>query len=440
MYEIVIGRSEKDREKFGLRGTIMIGKHYVRMGQVTSLSSEVYLDVNSSHIVFVCGKRGGGKSYTLGVIAEGISSLQKEVAQNLSVVIFDTMGIFWTMKFPNYKDKDILKEWNMEGKGLNVQLFTPTGYYSDYKEKGIPTDFPFSLKPSELSAPDWCMTFEIDINSQPGVLIEKAINDLKKLKKEFDLDEIIDYVKKDPSADKHTKDIVINQFTKTKAWGLFSEKGTLIKELIGPGNVSVIDLSCYATIPGAWGIKALVIGIISQKLFIERMLARKTEEYGAIHKTTHYFEEEEQELKQPLVWLMLDEAHEFLPNKGKTAATDALVTILREGREPGVSLVLASQQPGKINEDVMTQSDIVIAHRLTAKIDVQALGTLMQSYMRKGLDVELNILPRVKGSAIIFDDLNERLYPIQIRPRFTWHGGEAPYVLKEVKEEKRFEL
>jgi hypothetical protein len=54
--------------------------------------------------------------------------------------------------------------------------------------------------------------------------------------------------------------------------------------------------------------------------------------------------------------------------------------------------------------------------------------------MRKGLDEELNMLPAVKGSAIIFDDLNERIFPIQVRPRITWHGGGAPIVLKEKKE------
>ena len=86
----------------------------------------------------------------------------------------------------------------------------------------------------------------------------------------------------------------------------------------------------------------------------------------------------------------------------------------------------------------MTQSDTVIAHRLTAKIDVEALGTLMQSYMRKGLDAELNVLPGVKGAAVIFDDLNEKIYPMQVRPRFTWHWGEAPRALREIKD--RFEL
>jgi len=136
----------------------------------------------------------------------------------------------------------------------------------------------------------------------------------------------------------------------------------------------------------------------------------------------------------PLVWLVIDEAHEFLPVKGKTLATDPLVTVMREGRQPGISLILATQQPGKIHTDVMTQSDIVISHRITAKMDTDALGMLMQSYMRKGLTEELDNLPRVKGAAIIFDDTNEKMYPMRIRPRFTWHGGAAPNAIHQKKE------
>ncbi|MEW5897376.1 MAG: hypothetical protein AB1668_06795, partial [Nanoarchaeota archaeon] len=126
--------------------------------------------------------------------------------------------------------------------------------------------------------------------------------------------------------------------------------------------------------------------------------------------------------------------HELLPKEGKTAASQALITILREGRQPGISLILASQQPGKIHTDVMTQADTVIAHRLTARIDVDALAQLTQSYMRQGLEEELDHLPRVKGAAVIFDDANERIFPVQMRPRFTWHGGGSPTALVEKKE------
>ena len=135
----------------------------------------------------------------------------------------------------------------------------------------------------------------------------------------------------------------------------------------------------------------------------------------------------------PICWLAIDEAHEFLPNVGKTASSDALITLLREGRQPGIAMVMATQQPGKIHTDAMTQSDVILAHSLTAKIDTDALGALLQSYLRTGLDKELANLPRVAGACIAVDDVNERMYPMRVRPRFSWHGGGAPNVVIEKK-------
>ena len=440
VYDIIIGRNEVDRKEFGKKGTILIGRHYVKMGQTTSLSNNIYMDVARSHVVFVCGKRGSGKSYTMGVIAEGISELPTEIAENLAVVIFDTMGIYWTMKHPNKKDEALLDEWKLKAKSLNVQVYTPKGYYKDFKEKGIPTDFPFSIKPSELSAADWCLTFDIDINNPIGVLIERVIAKLKKNKTEYSINDIITIIQKDTRVEQNIKDATENRFINALSWGLFSIKATPIEDLVKGNQITVLDISCYTLLPGAQGIRALVIGLVSQKLFIERMVARKTEEFQAVKKATSFLSEEEKEIQRerPLIWLIVDEAHEFLPNKGKTAATHALVTILREGRQPGISLVLASQQPGKIHTDVMTQADIVISHRITAEVDVKALGMLMQSYMREGLDKQLNYLPRVNGAGIIFDDVNERFYPMKVKPRHSWHGGEAPIAIQKIK--KTFEL
>lgn len=433
MYEIVIGRSKEDREKYGLQGTVLLGKHYVKMGQTTSLSNKVMMDVSRSHVVFVVGKRGTGKSYSMGVIAEGIADLPPEIRKNISIIMLDTMGIYWTMKYPNNQDKELLSEWGMEGKGLDVQIFTPSGYYEQYKEAGIPTDFPFSIKTNDLDASDWCKTFSVDINDSLGVLIERVIDNLKESKKDYDIDNIINEIKKDTHSEKKEKDAAMNRFLSAKKWGLFSKEGTLLKDLILPGQVTILDVSCYTTMSSASNIRALVIGLVAEKMFVERMVARKKEEHETLEKEMHLFSREEGGKKEPLVWLVVDEAHEFLSNEGTTTASQPLITILREGRQPGISLVLASQQPGKIHTDVMTQADIVIAHRVTAKIDAEALGALMQTYMRAGLDKELNNLPKAKGSAIIFDDVNEKMYPMRVRPRLTWHGGEAPSAMLNKK-------
>ncbi len=442
MYDVVVGRNEADREKLGTKGTVFLGKHYVKMGRTTSLSNSVSLDVTRAHVFFVVGKRGSGKSYTMGVIAEGISDLPPEIKNNISVILLDTMGIYWTMKYPNQKDKGILKEWGLKAKALDVKIYTPSGYYDSFKKKGIPTDFAFSVKPSELDAQDWCMSFGVESHTPIGVLIEKIIYALKgddeftqteKSKKsdDYTVDDIIKLVESDKDSDANTKNAAKNLFMNARNWGIFENakiaKATPLSQLAKGGQVTVLDLSCYATMPNSWNIKNLVVGLIAEKLFIQRMQARKDEEYAQIHKSTNIFSDEAvKKFDFPMVWLVIDEAHEFLPVTGKTLATDPLVTILREGRQPGISLILATQQPGKIHTDVMTQSDVVIAHRITAKLDTEALGALMQSYMREGLVQQLDDLPRVKGAAIIFDDNNEKMYPIKLRPRFTWHGGEDP--------------
>ena len=435
MLDIVVGRSKGDLKKLGMRGAILIGRHYIRMGQNQSLSNNVYMDVAGAHVMFICGKRGGGKSYTMGAIAEGFHLLEPEIKQNLSVILLDTMGIYWTMKYPNYQDKELLEQWGLKPESIPVKIFTPEKYYHIYKKQGIPTDVPFTLAPSAIDPDDWCNAFKLDKYSAEGILVSKTILELKKSDKKFLIKDIVDELKKDNEADKTTRDAVISMFKMADGWGVFSDHGTPLSELAKGGQISVLDVSCYATMPGGWDVKALMVGLVGQRLFINRMVSRKDEEFKQVESSTNFFSKQTSDKQQmPLVWLVIDEAHEFLPRNGKVASTDALVTIMREGRQPGISLILATQQPGKIHTDVMTQSDIVLSHRITAKIDVDALGMLMQSYMREGLVGELDKLPRVKGAGILFDDSNEKMYPIRIRPRFTWHGGSSPTAIPKKKE------
>lgn len=573
-YDIVIGRGKKDLEKYGTKGTIFLGKHYVKMGNTTSLSNKVFLDMISSHVVFVVGKRGGGKcltgdtlitlangeripikelehknesvltydgvklttkkienfysrqatsllkinlrsgktleltpehplltknswqeaktlhigatiatlheptklidsrilwdeivaiekiegdftvydltvpqthnfvandiivhnSYSLGVLAEGMADLEPEIRNNLSIILLDTMGIYWTMKYPNMPDKNLLLDWDLKPHNLDVTIFTPKGFYNEQKEKGIPTDKAFSIKPTELQGSDWTTTFDIDTNDALGVLIERTIHKLQEQDFNYSIQDIIDAIMKDVDADKDTKNAAKNHFQAADGWGVFDQDGTPLSELAAPGQITILDVSCYATAEHGWAVKSLVVGLTAEKLFNQRMLARKDEEFREVERQTSYFTDKKITQDYPMVWMVIDEAHEFLPKEGKTLASDPLITILREGRQPGISLVLASQQPGKIHTDVMTQSDTILAHRITAKIDTDALGTLMQSYMRSGLDLELDNLPRTKGAALILDDNNERMFPIQIRPRFTWHGGSSPSAIKEKKD------
>ncbi|MEK6852477.1 MAG: zonular occludens toxin domain-containing protein, partial [Nanoarchaeota archaeon] len=260
------------------------------------------------------------------------------------------------------------------------------------------------------------------------VLIERIISDLKEKEKSYNLNDIIFAIRTDKRAEKKEKDLAENLFAAAKTWGIFSENGTEISKLLEPGKTTILDLSPYSSL-GSYNVRALVISLVSRKLFEERMFYRKIEEVESVRHGLEYLQYRQQR-ELPLVWIMIDEAHEFLPREGKTAATDALIQLLREGRQPGISLVLATQQPGEIHRDVITQADIVISHRVTAKPDIEALNKMMQSYLLEDINAYLNQLPNLKGSAIILDDNSERIYPCRIRPKLTWHGGEAPTAVR----------
>ncbi len=577
-YDIIIGRDVSDKKKFGMQGLIYLGKGYVTMGNYTSLSNKIWLDVIKSHVILIAGKRGcldgetmiltdkgykrikdfnskenkvisfnkekkefelenaellnyliskenlleieledrrvlkltkehpllvtvgkemlsllwikaiklkegntlfsvskdlkdltpikiksikeisginevydlsvdknhsfiangiishnSGKSYSIGVMAEELSELPEEVRKNIAPLIFDTMGIFWTMKYKNEKEVDLLYSWNLKPKNLPIKVWVPYGYFEEYEKRGIEVDEKFSISAQELDIEDWLSIFNLKMIDSSAMLIQKIISELIDSGKNFDLDDIIDKIK---SSKEHedTKKQALALFEAAKTWKVFAlkkQKPTKINDLIQAGITNILDISCYPS-TSTFNVRALMISLISKKLFNERMLARKKEEIQSIQHGIGFEKQAEKEM--PIVWIFLDEAHEFLPMNEKTPATDALIQLLREGRQPGISLVLATQQPGAIHRDVMTQSDVLISHKLTNQKDLEALNEIMQTYLVSNIKKSMNTLPNLKGSAILLDDNSERLYPIRVRPRYTWHGGDAPTALRMKKE------
>ncbi len=434
-FDVIIGRNESDKKAFGKKGLAYLGKSFVTMGNYTSLSNPIYMDVARSHVILVSGKRGSGKSYTLGTMAESLSSLGIEESGNIAPLIFDTMGIFWTMKYKNEKDRELLDKWDLKAGNVPIKVFAPFGYFQEYKDKGIDVDEEFAIKISELEPADWVTLFELKFTDSIAVIMESVISKLKETKDSFGFNEILDLISRAENVSQEVKNSAMALFDAAKTWKVFDEeKGTEIRDLISAGETTVIDLSMYASL-GAFNVRAMIIGLVSKKLFNERMEARKDEEIQVVQHGLDYMNYSVRR-KMPLVWIFIDEAHEFLCHEslGKTPASDALIQILREGRQPGISIVMATQQPGKIHSDAMTQSDLVISHRVTAELDVKALNSISQSYLYESISDKINGLPHLKGSAIILDDNSERIYPMRVRPRFTWHGGEAPTAIKKVDE------
>lgn len=425
MVDVIVGRTISDLEKYGKEGVIFIGKEYIKMENVLSLANKIYLDVNKPHLIFIAGKRGSGKSYTLSVLAEEISMLKKEYREKISILIFDTMGIFWTMKFPNSRDLDILYEWGLKPRGIkNVRIFVPVGFKEQYSKIGYPFDFTFSISPWKLREEDWIYMLNLKPDSYVSIVFQRLIREMKKREPNFSLEELYSYVEK-KEIDPKIKEMILNYIDVVDSWKIFEKEAHSLRFLLREGYVNILDISFYSNI-GGWSLKNTIIGLISREIFMERLLYRKEEELKEIEEERSIFGE-----KFPLVWIIIDEAHEVLPKDKITAATDPLIQIIREGRQPGISLVLATQQPGKIIDDVLTQTDILIAHRLTNKEDIESLNKIMKNFTIEDIDRYMNrVLPRKPGSALILDDKTERILPVQIRPKVSWHGGGEPTLLK----------
>ena len=414
--EIIVGRDPEDLKKYGKKGCIFLGKHIVGKGNDFHLTNPVLMDVLRPHIVLITGKRGEGKSYSASVIAEEIMKLPDEVRLNLSCLMIDTMGIFWSMKNPNDKDLLLLNEWGLKPRGFEARNIVPYGLVDFYEKAGITYDGVFSIKPSELSAADWALTFNINLFEPLGILLERVI---RKSSEDYSIDDIIDEIERDKRSDDKEKMALENRFVSAKNWGIFSEKATPIEEFLRPGITTILDVSLQE-----WNVRNLMIGILSREIYQARVSARREEELATIGG--------EEIKKVPMTWMIFDEVHNFIPSGGETtAATHDMLTLIKQGRQPGISLVLITQRPNKLHEDAISQSDMVISHRLTAKPDLDALSAVMQTYLLFDIRKSISALPKLKGAAVILDDNSERLFNIQVRPKQSWHGGESPIAIKE---------
>lgn len=395
------------------------------LGKDIRTEEQVYLHASGAHAVLICGKRGSGKSYTLGVLVE---ELLTSAQDNIIPIIVDPMGVYHTMSQANTVQKDMLYRWGLAEHAFRVRLLIPgepAELYGDeilaaLENRGVEI-VPLRLNPSDLSPDGWCDLFNANINRPMGILLFRTIQNLQRRNQSFSIDEIIDGVQLDTRAQDTSKDALINRLEAAKLWHIFSEDNyTLIQTMFEPGVINVLDLSQLE--PGSRGRRNLTVSVIARNLFRARSHARLREEFGLATAL-------------PRVWMLIDEAHQFVPAGNSTLAKKQLIRWAKEGRQPGLSLVVASQQPSAVDSEILSQCDIILSHKLTTRADVNALNALSQAYMSNELRTHIKAIDRT-GQAILVDDERETVAMIRVRPRQSWHGGstEAP------EEEEAFDI
>ena len=337
----VIGRG---RERIDEKPAGELGTYRALDG---SRSAPLYLDFDGPHALLVVGKRGYGKSYTLGVVAEELARTNA-----IAPVVADPMGAFGRFG----EDSDVPAE----------VLTRP------------------AVAPDTLTPRSWCALVGISPASATGALVWHAAQEASTLDGMREQVRAAEASQTDRRAARNHIDMADN-------WGVFdAEEGLDAVALSGPA-VTVLDLSGLEDGP----MNAVIRGV-AESLY----QARVSEDI------------------QRLPWLLLDEAHTFFQG----VAQPALETLLTRGRAPGVSTVFATQRPSAVPEVAISQSDVLVSHRLTAQTDVDALQAAQPTYMSESIEEKL---PTATGDVLIVDDATETVHAARIRERETVHDGDS---------------
>jgi hypothetical protein len=307
----------------------------------------VGLDLDRPHAALVVGKRGYGKSYTLGVLAEEAAR-----AAGVAPVIVDTMGGFGGLATVDA----------IPGRAVH----TPT------------------IPPTTLPPAAWPGLFDLPVTDPAGALLWEAAREADTL------DAMVAHV---AAADAATdvRRAASNHLRLAGSWGVFDPDGLDVATLLS-GGVTVLDCAGLHDRAASALVRATALGLY------DACVGGRPDR---------------------LPWFFLDEAHAFADG----VAAPALETLLTRGRTPGVSLVAATQRPDALPDAAASQADLLLAHRLTAAADVEALAAATPTYLSGTLRERL---PTDPGDAVVVDDVTESIHGIAVRDRETPHGGDDP--------------
>ena len=443
---------------------IYVGKH------AETPHRDIWMDVRGAHVLYVMGKRRSGKSYTLGMLAESLVSdaWMKQGRFRPGVVILDTMNVFLTMPYridqvhgENHESMRDFKKWKLEPTDLLISLFAPPS-------TSIPSDLEATelrLSASELEFDEWCGLFGLDPFTDPmGHLLGAVIDVATKASRtrseksgggdqgvDFRVEDLIKIVRTSNEASDFPQDTrsgLIRRLEAVVRYGIFGAPGIDVHDLVKPGEISVLLLRDLEP-----EIRAVTVALIVKRVMRLRAYAEQQERVIPVHLARAEELEAsdpkaaEQERKRaadclerakaglPRCWLIIDEAHNYIPSQSSVPSRKPLKKYVDEGRNLGLSIVVATQQPSGLDPSIQRNADLLFIHSLSHHDDIVAARGMINcpeadevildgKYRISGSKAFEALVRRLPvGYALISSDRANRVFPILVRPRNTYHGG-----------------
>lgn len=368
----------------------------------------VAVDLNEPHIVFLCGKQGSGKGYSIGVLTEmllsrtipGISQVKKPA----TVIVFhkpreDMRSEFWSIVEPNLNSAEsavLRDEYKINPRriinGNSFRIFVDPFVYENERSKfraDYGTEvFPINIKAQRLTAEDW--PYVLSIGRKSGSMYVKKIFQIIKrtqYDEDFGLEKIrrqIDVSDLNPNQ-KSFANMRLETLQDYLAGGDFMSNLKI-------GGVNIFDLRKIMMEPD--DIFSVMMLVISSLINDDRV-------------------EREQFV------FVINEAHDYLRKGLSKEFTDYINYLIRKKRHAGTWLMLDTHFPEDVDPKVIKGSDLKVFH----KSDVIS-STLLKQIV-DGTPLQPHHLET--GQAIIRADKSnlgpDNLLIVQVRPRLTHHGG-----------------
>lgn len=414
-------------------------------------------DLSQEHVIAMVGKRGSGKSYTLGTFLEGLcttpgKSAIGQISGTRAALLFDTLGIFQWMDVTLSPDspQGVIREqynvrngWSLDNEpALNISIWSPK---TDVSQEQKSRHQQFTISYCDFTASDWGYLLGLDIyQDRMGQLLNDAYikvtsegwideNGQHIAKQNYDINDLLNCIRLDyelvENYQSETRRAVLQQLSTYSRNSLFNTQGTSLSDLLRPGMLSVLVMNKMSD-----ELRFTLITTLIRRIMRTRIETSETEKNlairGEVLQKITSFKNNLPGLVIPPCWIAVDEAQNFLPSEKRSLAADVLVKLVREGRNYGISFIITTQQPTAIDQRIMSQVDTLISHKLTVQTDVEYIRRNLKSnlpdditYANSTLTWDSLLRSLDIGQAIISNTEAERTYIVDIRPRISAHGG-----------------
>jgi len=392
-YDILVG-SNSPTKQFGIIGESYGGR-------------KIALDLSGTNTISVFGVQGGGKSYTIGTISEMVLkefSHVSELPSPLAGVIFhysESMEYepeFTSMIYPNDQERELKKLKKVYGADPDniedVIILCPKDKLQEKKEEYPSVEvLPIAFNPKELNVQDWMFILGAVGNDANYVKQLKAI--AKKHRKNLNLAAIAEDIKSSVLFTEFEKGLALQKIDFANE---YIDDEFYLKDIVKPGRLIIVDLRDeFIDKDEALGLFVIILNIFSG-----------VKEVDGVHFNK---------------FIVFDEAHKYMENKELTAN---IVTTIREMRHKGVNILIASQDPPSLPNEIIELSSVVLLHKFNSPKWLDHI-----KYSLTQLEIlspqDMNVLNPGDGylwatkateKGITFKPLK-----ISARPRVTKHGG-----------------